>query len=107
MKPLISIILPIYNVKDYLPKCMKSIFAQTYTNLEIIMVDDGSTDGSGKLCDDYAAKDSRVRVFHKKTEDYQTHVIMVLNVQKVNSLLVLILMIMLIKIMLLIFIILL
>ena len=66
MKPLISIILPIYNVKDYLPKCMKSIFAQTYTNLEIIMVDDGSTDGSGKLCDDYAAKDSRVRVFHKK-----------------------------------------
>jgi len=65
MKPLISIILPIYNVKDYLPKCIKSIFAQTYTNLEIIMVDDGSTDGSGKLCDDYAAKDSRVRVFHK------------------------------------------
>lgn len=65
MDPLISVILPIYNIKTYLDKCMKSIFAQTYKNLEIIMVDDGSTDGCGKLCDTYIAKDKRVRVFHK------------------------------------------
>lgn len=66
MKPLISVILPIYNIKDYLAKCMDSIFAQTYQNLEIIMVDDGSTDGCDKLCDDYIARDERIRVFHKK-----------------------------------------
>ena len=66
MGPLISVILPIYNIKDYVDKCMKSIFAQTYKRLEIIMVDDGSTDGSEKLCDEYLAKDDRVRVFHKK-----------------------------------------
>lgn len=66
MKPLISVILPIYNIKSYLRKCMKSILAQTYTDLEIIMVDDGSTDGCDKVCDSYAEIDSRVRVFHKK-----------------------------------------
>lgn len=66
MEPLISVILPIYNIKSYLDKCMKSIFAQTYKNLEIIMVDDGSTDGCDKLCDEYIVRDKRVRVFHKK-----------------------------------------
>ncbi len=66
MEPLISVILPIYNVKSYLPKCMNSIFSQTYKNLEIIMVDDGSTDGCDKLCEEYIEKDNRVRVFHKK-----------------------------------------
>ncbi len=66
MDPLISVILPIYNIKDYLDKCMRSIIAQTYKNLEIIMVDDGSSDGSEKMCDDYLAKDKRIRVFHKK-----------------------------------------
>jgi glycosyltransferase involved in cell wall biosynthesis len=66
MEPLISVILPIYNIKSYLEKCMESLFAQTYKHLEIIMVDDGSTDGSEKLCDEYLAKDNRVRVFHKK-----------------------------------------
>ncbi len=66
MNPLISIILPIYNVKTYIPKCMDSIFAQTYENLEIIMIDDGSTDGGGRLCDDYAAKDTRIKVYHKE-----------------------------------------
>lgn len=64
-KPLISIILPIYNIEKYLPKCMDSIFSQTYTNLEIIMVDDGATDGCGKLCDQYAQKDPRICVYHK------------------------------------------
>ncbi len=63
---LISVILPVYNIKMYLKKCMNSIFAQTYKNLEIIMVDDGSTDGSGVVCDEFSALDKRVVVFHKK-----------------------------------------
>ena len=64
--PLISVILPIYNVEKYLPACMESIFAQTYQNLEIILVDDGSTDNCCGLCDEYAEKDKRVVVYHKK-----------------------------------------
>ena len=64
--PLISIIVPIYNVEMYLSKCVDSICAQTYTNLEIILVDDGSPDNCGKMCDEYAAKDSRIKVIHKE-----------------------------------------
>ena len=63
---LISIIVPIYNVKDYLVRCIESIIHQTYQNLEIILVDDGSTDGSGEICDIYAAKDPRIIVIHKE-----------------------------------------
>lgn len=63
--PLISIILPIYNIEKYLPKCMESILCQTYKNLEIIMVDDGSTDNCAILCDSYKKKDSRIVVYHK------------------------------------------
>lgn len=61
----ISVIVPVYNVEDYLPKCLDSILAQTYQNLEIILVDDGSPDRSGEICDQYAERDSRVAVIHK------------------------------------------
>lgn len=64
-KPLISIIVPVYKVEPYLRKCVDSILNQTYTNLEIILVDDGSPDSCGAICDEYARKDSRVRVIHK------------------------------------------
>lgn len=61
----ISIIVPIYNVEKYIDRCLKSIVGQTYSNIEIILVDDGSTDGSGKACDEWAKGDSRIRVLHK------------------------------------------
>lgn len=66
MKPLISIVLPIYNVSAYLPRCMDALFKQTYKNIEILMIDDGSKDNSGELCDQYAKEDPRVVVFHKE-----------------------------------------
>ena len=64
--PLISIIVPVYNTYDYLPRCVDTLLKQTYTNIEILLIDDGSTDGTGKLCDDLAAQDSRICVFHKE-----------------------------------------
>lgn len=63
---LVSIIVPIYNVKDYLEKCINSLCAQTHNNIEIILVDDGSTDGSSDICDEYAKKDKRIRTIHKE-----------------------------------------
>lgn len=63
---LISVIVPVYNVESYLEKCIDSIIHQTYKNLEIILVDDGSTDNSGKICDVYKEKDSRIKVIHKQ-----------------------------------------
>lgn len=63
---LISVIVTIYNVKKYLERCLDSIISQTYKNLEIILIDDGSYDGSEMLCDNYLAKDERIRVLHKK-----------------------------------------
>lgn len=62
--PLISIIIPVYNVEKYLDKCLKSVINQVYENVEIILVDDGSTDASGKIADDYRGKDDRIIVFH-------------------------------------------
>lgn len=66
MQPLVSVIVPIYNVEEYLNTCVDSIINQTYKNIEIILVDDGSPDNCGKICDEYACKDSRVKVIHKK-----------------------------------------
>ena len=66
MKDLISVIVPIYNVEKYLKKCLDSIINQTYNNLEIILVDDGSPDNCGKICDEYAKKDNRIKVIHKE-----------------------------------------
>lgn len=63
--PCISVIVSVYNVQHFLSQCIESILAQTYTNLEIILVDDGSTDASGKICDDYINKDSRIKVIHQ------------------------------------------
>lgn len=65
---LISVIIPVYNVQRYLPRCIESIIKQTYQNIEIILVDDGSTDKSGKICDKYAKKDRRFVVIHKCNE---------------------------------------
>lgn len=62
--PKISVIVPVYNVEKYLSKCIESILAQTFTDFELLLVDDGSTDGSGEICDEYAGKDVRVKVFH-------------------------------------------
>lgn len=63
--PKISLIIPVYNAEEYLPRCIDSILNQSYKNLEIILVDDGSKDGSGKMCDDFALKDPRIVVVHQ------------------------------------------
>lgn len=64
--PLISIVIPVYNIEKFIGKCLDSIILQSYENLDIVVVDDGSMDGSIRICDEYAKKDKRVRVFHKK-----------------------------------------
>ena len=61
----LSVIIPIYNTSAALPRCIDSILCQSFADFELLLVDDGSTDGSGALCDQYATKDSRIRVFHK------------------------------------------
>ena len=65
MQELVSIIVPIYNVALYLERCLVSLTGQTYKNIEILLVDDGSTDASGALCDLWQSKDHRIQVFHK------------------------------------------
>ena len=64
--PLVSVIVPIFNTAEYLKKCVDSILAQTYTNLEIILVDDGSSDDSGAVCDEYAKQNAKIKVIHKQ-----------------------------------------
>ena len=66
--PLISVIIPVYNVEQYLDECLNSVINQTYTNLEIILIDDGSTDKSGKICDEFAKRDNRIKVIHQKNK---------------------------------------
>ncbi len=65
---LVSVIVPVYNVRPYLEECLESVVAQTYQNLEILVIDDGSTDGSGEVCDQFAKKDSRIRVVHQENK---------------------------------------
>lgn len=66
MNPKISVIVPVYNAEKYLHRCVDSILAQTYTDFELLLINDGSPDNCGAICDEYAQKDSRVRVFHKE-----------------------------------------
>ena len=66
MKGVISVIIPVYKVERYLRECLESVLTQDYDALEVILIDDGSPDGSGAICDEYAAKDSRVKVIHQK-----------------------------------------
>jgi len=66
INPKISVIVPVYNVEKYLCRCIDSILSQTFRDFELLLIDDGSTDGSGRICDAYAEKDHRVRSFHKK-----------------------------------------
>lgn len=66
MKDVISVIVPVYNVSAYLPECLDSILSQDYEKLEVILIDDGSTDDSGAICDAYAQRDGRIRVIHQK-----------------------------------------
>lgn len=70
--PLVSVIIPIYNVEKYISECLDSIINQTYKNLEIILVDDGSPDSSGKMCDKYASSDLRIKVIHKENGGVST-----------------------------------
>lgn len=65
---MISVIIPIYNVEEYLEKCVNSVLNQTYSDLEIILVDDGSTDNSGKICDELKNKDNRIIVIHQENQ---------------------------------------
>ena len=62
---MISVIVPVYKVEKYLRKCVDSILSQTYTDFELLLIDDGSPDGCPQICDEYAGRDSRVRVIHK------------------------------------------
>ena len=66
MNPKISVIVPVYNAERYLHRCIDSILAQTFTDFEVLLIDDGSKDKSGEICDEYAKKDIRVKVFHKE-----------------------------------------
>lgn len=69
---LVSILLPIYNVEAYLPKCLDSIIGQTYTNLQIVLIDDGSIDKSFAICKEYANKDNRIEVYHQENQGVAT-----------------------------------
>ena len=71
-KAKLSVIVPVYNVEKYIHRCIDSIISQTYADMEIILVDDGSTDKSGKICEEYKQKDNRVVVLHKENGGQST-----------------------------------
>ena len=83
-KPLISFIVPVYNAEEYLKTCVDSILSQTFKNIELILVNDGSTDNSAEICDSYAQKDTRVKSLHK--ENGGTHTARNLGIQNSNGL---------------------
>ena len=64
-RTLISVIIPVYNTAQYLSLCIESVLAQTYRDIEILLIDDGSTDGSSRICDEYAYRDARIKVIHQ------------------------------------------
>lgn len=66
MKPLVSVVVPVYNIQNYVGKCLESLVNQSYANIEVVVVDDGSIDDSGKICDAYALKNGQIKVYHKK-----------------------------------------
>lgn len=68
MEDLVSVIVSVYNIEAFLPKCLETLSSQTYRNIEIILIDDGSTDDSGRICDDFASKDNRALVIHQKNQ---------------------------------------
>lgn len=70
MNPTFSVIVPVYNVEKYLQECINSILSQSITDFELLLIDDGSSDKSGIICDEYASKDKRIKVFHKENEKY-------------------------------------
>lgn len=81
---LLSVIVPVYKVEKYLQRCLDSIINQTYKNLEIILIDDGSPDNSGKICEEYAQKDKRIKVIHQKIKDKERLEMRELLHQRVN-----------------------
>ena len=95
---LVSVILPAYNVANYLDDCLESIISQTYTNMEIIIVDDGSTDDTAKKADDWLSKDGRIRVIHRQNVVFRRQEIQACTMHRANLLFLLIPMIVLIKI---------
>lgn len=94
MDKLVSVIVPVYNVDRYLGRCIKSIMQQSYRNLEIILVDDGSTDNSGTICDTFKETDDRIIVIHKEMGDCLMPETQELKCSRVNMLHLLIRMIM-------------
>ena len=72
---LISIVVPVYNVENYIDRCISSLINQDYKNIEILLIDDGSNDSSGMICDSYAKKDERIKVVHGKNEGVSTYFI--------------------------------
>lgn len=83
-KDKITAIIPVYNVENYLERCLKSILYNTYTNLEIICVNDGSTDNSKKILEDYSKRDKRVVVINKKTREFRQLEMQELKLLQVN-----------------------